>query len=191
MDWAGLAELVAPIAPTLGRALGNTLPIPFGGSIGQAAGEALAGALGVAADPNVIATTLQQTPSDVVKAQLADVEAAAQAKFAAIAEQAKAEASVGAAQVAAVGETQRAELITGEWYQRWWRPALMFLWAATMPFQAYELLANLHSADPSRLTALPQVILALTTWNGPWAAVAGVYSWNRTAEKIAALGNGH
>lgn len=186
MLWQDIAQQLAPIAPTLGRMLGSALPIPFGGALGEVAGKVIADALGVEATPEAVSVAIQATPADVVKAQLEDAESEARARYAAIAAQAKAEAIVGAKQVETVAATMQAELVNGAWYQRMWRPAAMFMWVATWPVQIGTILYPVWFDNQTALGALPTLIYALSTWNAAPAALAGVYSWNRTMEKLGA-----
>jgi hypothetical protein len=186
MNWPDVAAIVAPIAPTLGRLLGSGLPIPFGGAIGEAVGNVIAGALGVDPNPDAVGAAIQGTPSDVVKEQLATAEAEAKAHFEAIAEQAKAEGTIGTAQTVAIATTIKAELVDGAWYQRAWRPLSMFVWVSTWPLQIGTILYPVWFHDQAAIAALPSLIYALSAWNAGPAALAGVYSWNRTQEKVAA-----
>ena len=114
-------------------------------------------------------------PPEVLQAKLSEAES----KWQAVAQQVASEAQLGAAQVNAVGETMRAELNAGTWYQRLWRPFLMFLWGATWPYQLYVVLAT------TDVTQRASILYALAAWNSMPAGIAGVYAWGRTKEKIA------
>lgn len=186
MNWEDLAEPLGAVAPTLGRLLGGALPIPFGATIGGAIGTVIAGAMGVQATPDVVHDALKNTPADVLRAQLQTAESEAAAKYRAFAEIAKADSSVGVAQVQATAATTQAELVNGAWYQRWWRPLGMFVWISTWPIQLGTILWHISSRDPTAIANLASVVNALALWNAGPAAFAGVYSWNRTQEKIAA-----
>jgi len=165
MNWQDIGPLLGTAAPMLGRLIGGEVPIPFGAQIGTAVGEAIAAAIGSPSAPLQVAQTIQSTPADVLKAQLAELEANAASMWQSFGVQSQATA-----------ETTRAELAAGEWYQRWWRPAAMFVWIGTWPVQLW-LIA--HAAD------MGAAINALALWNAGPAALAGVYSYNRTQEKIA------
>jgi hypothetical protein len=84
-----------------------------------------------------------------------------------------------------MGETMRAELNTGAWYQRAWRPFLMFTWGATWPFQLVAVLHHAYAKDAASLAELSSLLYALAAWNAGPAGVAGIYAWQRTREKIA------
>jgi len=182
MDWSELAPTVGAVAPTLGRLLGGAIPLPFGSAIGGAIGGAIASALGVDANPQSVNSALGATPSDVKIAQLRELEADAKAKYAALATSVQAEAQVGTAEVQSTAATMQSELVSGTWYQRWWRPAAMYLWVATWPFQLYLI---------ARAGDMAGAVNAFALWNAGPAALAGVYSYGRSWEKVAALKNGN
>ena len=181
MDWADIADLIAPAAPTLGKLIGSAIPLPFGGQIGQVVGQAVADAIGVAANPSTVATTVSSTHPEVLQAQLSELEQ----KWKAVAAAAQAEAGLGQTQVDAVGRTMQAELGQGVWYQRLWRPLAMYVWIASWPFQLGLILWQISSKDATVIANLGSVINSLAIWNAGPAALAGVYSWNRTQEKVA------
>lgn len=175
MDWKDLAgSLVKAGAPVIGTALGG----PLGGMIGAGIGQVIANSLGVTATPDAINTAIITGDPAVVQAQLTAAEAEAQAKWPALAQIAQAEADLGKAQVSEIGETMRAELKDGAWYQRLWRPCLMYLWGATWPWQLY---AVLYATD---VTQRASILYALAAWNAVPSSIAGVYAWGRTKEKI-------
>lgn len=190
MNWDELGPLLAPLAPTLGRLIGSGLPIPFGGTIGQAVGAAIASAMQVDATPDAVANAIKATPPDVVTAQLTDVEREAAAKWSALGSMAAADATFGGAQVAATRDAIVAELASGTWYQRMWRPAAMFVWIGSWPFQLYALLWQITTHDAATISSLSTIIYALCAWNAGPASLAGVYAYGRSQEKIAAA-NGH
>jgi hypothetical protein len=189
MEWSDLAPLVADVAPTLGRLLGSSLPIPFGGPVGAAVGQAIAAAIGAAADPDSVARTLAATPADVRAAQLADAENTARAKWQALAQitvaEAGADAAVGTAQVESVSRTIQSELTAGSWLQKSWRPLAMYVWIASWPVQLGAILWHLGTKSPETINQLSGMVTALTAWNAGPASLAGVYAWGRTREKIA------
>lgn len=189
MDWSELAPVVGAVAPTLGKILGGALPIPFGAMLGNSLGQAIAAAIGADPNPQAVAATLGATPNDVKISQLQALEQEAAAKWKALGEVAKGEAQVGAADVTATAQTMQAELLTGAWYQRWWRPAAMFVWIGSWPFQLYAILSQINAHDAATVSALGGIVYALCAWNATPAALAGVYAYGRSQEKIAAIGN--
>jgi hypothetical protein len=190
MDWSALGPVIAQVAPTLGGLLGGLLPIPFGSSVGSLAGNAIAAALGVEPTPAAVSAAVAATPTDVLANQLAEAEAEAKAKWEALGAMAKADAVVGAAQVKTVNTTIAAELVSGAWYQRVWRPTAMFVWIASWPFQLYAILNGVASHDAAVISQLGSLVYALSAWNAAPAALAGVYSYGRSQEKIAAATGG-
>ena len=187
MEWKDVSGAVGAVAPTLGRLLGGLLPIPFGSELGSAAGSAIAAALGVDPTPEAVNQALGATPNDVKIAQLKELEEDAKAKWSALANMAQADATVGVAEVDATSKTIAAELINGTWYQRMWRPTIMLVWAATLPFQIGTILYHVWQHDPATISSLASMVYALSAWNATPAAVAGVYAYGRTQEKIAAV----
>lgn len=119
MNWQDLGgALVKAGAPIIGRALGG----PLGGMIGDAIGGVLADALGVEATPDAIDDAIKKTPADALGAKLSTAEAEAQAKWPALAEIAKADAEAQARTLVETHATMRAEALSGDAVQRWWRP---------------------------------------------------------------------
>jgi hypothetical protein len=186
MDWTDLGPSIGKVAPTLGGLLGGLLPIPFGSTLGSLAGTAVAAALGVDPTPDAVHAAVTGTPQDVLREQLAAAEIEASSKWKALAEMAHADASVGVAQVGAVGSEMAAELVSGAWYQRMWRPAAMFVWIGSWPFQLFTILYHVSSHDPAVIAQLGSLVYALCAWNAAPAGLAGVYAYGRSQEKIAA-----
>ena len=58
------------------------------------------------------------------------------------------------------------------------------------PFQLGTILWNIWARDPASIDNLAMMIYALTAWNAGPAALAGVYSWNRSQEKMAVVAAG-
>lgn len=190
MDWKDVAPAIAPIAPTLGRLLGGLIPLPFGSALGDLAGQAVAVALGVNPTPQAVSNAIAGTPADVVAAQLQAIEAEAAEKWKAVGAIAAADATVGVAQVDAIARTQAAELVSGAWYQRMWRPCAMFVWIGTWPFQLGTILWHITQHDPAVITSIGGLVYALCAWNAAPAGLAGVYAYGRSQEKIAATKDG-
>ncbi len=80
MDWSAIGPLVAQAAPTIGGILGGFIPVPGGAVLGQVAGKVLAEALGVPPTPDAVKTAIEQGDPDVIKAQLANADAAMSAE---------------------------------------------------------------------------------------------------------------
>lgn len=194
MDWRELAgDLIRAGAPIIGGALGG----PLGGLIGSTAGKIIADALGVEATPDAVGGALKTLPPGDVAAKLQAADAEAQAKWPALAQMVAAEADLGKAEVAAIGETMRAELAlaslaSGAWrniiavLQAIWRPFAMIVWVLTWPFQLVAILHHAYLKDAAALSQLSALIYALAVWNAGPAGLAGVYAWGRTREKLAA-----
>src|SRR4051794_5636791 len=108
MDWGDLAKhVIMRGAPTLGEALGG----PFGGM----AGRILAGALGA---PQATPAAVNQALTERPPGELTVAEAVQKAES----EWLTTLAEIGKVQVSEVAETQRAEIVSADPLQRWWRP---------------------------------------------------------------------
>lgn len=191
MDWKDLSPLIGRVAPTLGKIVGGFLPLPFGGAIGESAGRTIALALGVPdATPEAVRNTISNIPETELRQRLSTLEASAVAQYQAMAEMAKADATVQVEQVKATAATISQELVVGNFMQRLWRPAAMCVWVATWPVQLGGLFYAITSHDAVLMGNLPTLVTALAAWNAAPAALAGVYSWGRTQEKIAVARNG-
>ena len=185
MQWKDLAPLIGGAAPMLGKLIGGFVPLPFGQAVGQNVGEAIAAALGASASPQAVTNVLGTITQEELKLRLAALESSAAAQWAAMAEAAKADAAVQTEQVRNTGQSYRSELVQGTFLQRTWRPLAMCVWVATWPVQLGGFFYMATSRDPAILGAMPSLMTALAAWNAAPAALAGVYSWGRTQEKIA------
>lgn len=186
MEWKELAPSIGAAAPMLGRLIGGFVPIPFGAAVGAHVGEAIAAALGASASPQAVTNALGTMTPDELRMRLAALESTATAQWQAMAEAAKADASVQIEQVRNTGQSYRAELVQGTFLQRYWRPVAMCVWVATWPVQLGGFFYMATSRDPAILSAMPTLMTALAAWNAAPAALAGVYSWGRSQEKITA-----
>ena len=108
LDWKTVAAKVVSLgAPMLGTALG--------GPLGGMAGKVLADAFGAAAaTPDAVHAAITD--------KAADLKLAAEDAQKAETEWMSALADIGKAQVSEIGETMRAESVSEDMLQRWWRP---------------------------------------------------------------------
>ena len=173
MDWGDLAKTVVGLgAPLIGEALGG----PFG----AAAGKLLADALGASA-PTPAAVQSAIAPADPV------IAAAAAAK--AESEWAAALAQIGKSQVEQVGQTQRAEIASGDPLQRWWRPLYALeLSMIECPAFSLTLLHSLWTGFAPGINGFATLSGLLMTYFAARFGVLGVYVSGRTREKIASTG---
>jgi hypothetical protein len=168
MNWSDLVRTVIGLgAPVLGQALG--------GPLGAAAGKILAEALG-ANEP---------TPAAVQEAiESADPSVAATAAAKAEAEWAEALAQIGQSQVEQVGLTQRAELVSGDPLQRWWRPIYALeLSLVECPAFALTLLHALWTGHEAGINGFANLSALLMTYFAARFGVLGVYVSSRSREK--------
>jgi hypothetical protein len=168
MNWSDLTKTVIGLgAPLIGQALGG----PFG----AAAGKILADALG-AAEP---------TPTAVQDAIAgADPSLAAAAAAKAEAEWAEALAQIGKTQVEQVGLTQRAEIVSGDVLQRWWRPLYALeLSLVECPGFAVTLLHALWTGHQAGINGFATLSGLLMAYFAARFGVLGVYVSGRSREK--------
>lgn len=174
LNWKELVPQVIGLgAPILGQALG--------GPLGAAAGTMLAQALGAtAATPEAINSAIAERGADSTFA----AEAAQRAES----EWLAALAAVGKAQVAEIGQTQRAELASEDRLQRWWRP-LYALELSLVECPAF-MLALLHALwlghEPG-INGFAGLSALFMTYFGARFGVLGVYVSGRTREKEAGI----
>jgi len=173
-DWTEIAARVAALgAPLIGAALG--------GPLGGAAGQVLASALTSEPTPQAVGKAL-----DAVQADDAGTRAAlAQAD----AEWMRTLAEIGRAQVVQVGETMRAETVSGDVLQRWWRPLYALeLTLLECPAFALALGHALWDGAPARINGFAELSGLLMTYLAARFGVLGVYVTGRSREKCAAKG---
>ncbi len=177
MDWNEVAKsVIGAGAPILGAALG--------GPLGGAAGKILADALGAAnATPAAVSEALAQARTDSTAAlQVAVAAREAEAQWLA------ALAEAGKAQVAEVGQTMRAEAMSCDPLQRWWRPLYALeLTLLECPGFAVVLGHGLWDGDPTIINGLANLSGLIITYIAARFGVLGVYVSGRTREKQAAL----
>jgi hypothetical protein len=168
MNWSDLARTVIGLgAPLIGQALGG----PFG----AAAGKILADALG-ASEPTPAAV------QDAIAGADPAIAAAAAAK--AEAEWAEALAQIGKSQVEQVGLTQRAEMVSGDMLQRWWRPIYALeLSLLECPGFALTLLHALWTGHQAGINGFANLAGLLMAYFAARFGVLGVYVSGRSKEK--------
>ena len=172
LDWKDLAQTVIGLgAPALGLALG--------GPLGGAAGTILANALGAAAPTP---TAVQATISD----HSADLAFAAEAARKAESECLAALAQIGRAQIAEVAATQRAEILSEDKLQRWWRPLYALeLSLLECPAFATTLLHALWTGHDAGINGFASLSSLLMAYFAARFGVLGVYVSGRSREKQA------
>jgi hypothetical protein len=170
MDWGDLAKQVIGLgAPMLGTALG--------GPLGGVAGEILAKAVGsVSLTPAAVQAALPAADPD----KLAEAEAQ-------WAQMIRAEAET---QRVAISETQatiRAEIVSSDPLQRWWRPAYAIELTAECAALWAVMMHEFWTGDIATISALVNATALLVTYWGFRFGVLGVYMSGRTREKVSAL----
>ncbi len=174
LDWRDLAQTVIGLgAPMLGTALG--------GPLGGLAGKILADAIGApAATPSAV--------NDAIAERGPNSAFAMDAALKAESEWQRALAEIGKAQVSEVGQTQRAEIASGDLLQRWWRPLYALeLSLVECPGFALVLLHAIWTGHDAGINGLANLSGLLMTYFGARFGVLGVYVSGRTREKETRL----
>lgn len=174
LDWRDLAQTVIGLgAPMLGTALG--------GPLGGLAGKILADAIGApAATPSAVNDTIVERGPHSAFAMDAALKAESEWK--------RALAEIGKAQVSEVGQTQRAEIASGDLLQRWWRPLYALeLSLVECPGFALVLLHAIWTGHDAGINGLANLSGLLMTYFGARFGVLGVYVSGRTREKETRL----
>jgi hypothetical protein len=173
MDWSDLVKTVIGLgAPLVGEALGG----PFG----AAAGRILANALGAS----------DSTPA-AVQSAIAGVDPAVAAAAAAKAESewSQALAEIGKTQVEQVGATQRAEIVSNDALQRWWRPVYALeLSLVECPAFVTTMLHVLWTGQETGINGFANLSGLLMAYFAARFGVLGIYVGGRTREKLACAG---
>lgn len=168
MNWSDLAQRVIGLgAPLVGGALG--------GPAGAAAGRVLAQVFNVEPTPEAVGAAIE-----------ADGPMAATLAGQAEAEWARAQGLIGAAQVAAVGQTQRQEARSDDLVQRWWRPVYALeLSLLECPAFIITLVHALWTGHEAGIDGFARLSGLLMAYFGARFGVLGVYVSGRTREKQA------
>ncbi|MEA2937728.1 MAG: hypothetical protein QOC56_1232 [Alphaproteobacteria bacterium] len=175
MDWSDLVKTVIGLgAPMIGEALGG----PFG----AVAGKILAAALGANdATPAAVRDAIATADPSIAQAAAAKAEA----------EWATALAQIGKSQVEQVGQTQRAEIASGDPLQRWWRPLYALeLSLVECPAITTTMLHALWTGHEAGINGFANLSGLLMTYFAARFGVLGVYVSGRTREKLAGTGEG-
>ena len=168
--WSAVARLVGSAAPILGSILA--------GPLGGAAGSIIASVLGVEARPGAVLDALNKSEDrDVVLRRIEEDHRN---------ELIKLQLEAETARLREVNTTMRAELTSGEWFQKAWRP----LWGFLSAFGWFGIVAAtvwsmLTAADAAMLTALSGLLGSMTVVFAVPGAIVGVTAWGRSNEKIA------
>jgi hypothetical protein len=170
LDWKDLGLKVIGLgAPVLGTALGG----PFG----AVAGKLLADVLGTAdATPDAVDRAVMDRDTSPIP--VADAMQRAERLWV------TALADVAKEQVAEVGQTQRAEITSGDRLQRWWRPVYALeLSLIECPAFALTLLRALWLGDAPGINGFGNLSTLLMAYFAARFGVLGVYVSGRTREK--------
>lgn len=164
-----LGKIVGTVAPVLGTALGG----PLGGAVVSI----LAQQFGVGNDPAAVASVVQSSDPEVVKANLLRAEAAFKAE---------AEKAVTVRQqIASHVEMMKLDYGRGGFYSLW-RP--LSGWMAVL-FSAMSCMIVIRDALHGQYAFLAQAPSVLMI-GGPLMALAGIYAWGKSEERKAIVSSG-
>lgn len=172
MDWKELGKKLVGLGA---RVAGGALAGPAGAVVGGV----IADALGVDADPAVIADAIDADPAATEAVVRLEPELPA-----AIYQHAT-------AAIRAANETMRAEMVSHSPLQRLWRPlwgiGAHLVWAATGAMLVVAIAAALWTGRAEVFSAIAENLSALAWFYTAPLAVIGVAAWGRTTEKTAAI----
>lgn len=189
-DWKTVGGQIASVgAPILGKIIGELIPIPGGGMLAEWGIRKLAEALGIppieATKPEVVATAIQNTPPDVLKAKLEAAEREAEDRYAALVKIHEATVEQNKESVKVIGQTQREEIARGvspwHWRHQIGYCTLAFGWVTLAVFASA---AFWRGVDVAALTALIGAVMPIFL---TLAALNGYVAADTTALKIAAV----
>lgn len=168
-NWKDIAGPLAKVgAPVLGTLIGG----PAGAAMGKVAGEVLAGALGVPAEPEAVAEAIAANPDKAAAiANSPDMAAAI--------EQAHAD------MLKTVNETYRMELQQESWVVRYWRPACGWCLAIVWTVHGLAIGKAIWLKEFEIIKAIADLMVFYIVMGG----VTGTAVWGRTKEKLAGVNN--
>lgn len=179
VDWGPIAgKLVVMGAPIIGGLIGGPV-----GSVVATVATSVGGLLDVPPTPEAIAAKLDSDPAAIEKIRSFEDEKRNDLLIL--------QAEVQKVQIEQVNTTARAELVSGDKYQRWARPTNMYAVGLVTGGYGLAIVAaaidGLISKNYEGLKTLmdngPSLGLALA----PAGAVAGVTAWQQTKEKLAGV----
>lgn len=187
MNWGDLAKSAGPLlvqfAPTIGGALGSLTGIPGGSMIGSEVGSLLANAFGVPNTPDAVNNAIQNDPNASDK--LAAANAAAEAKWPALAQMYAAQMKSNSDESESINATMRAELATGQsWYA--WRNVYGYSVGIEATATSWVILYAIVF-DPMIFKHVSDSLSFFLSWYGMRFGLLGYIHNQSSNEKIAAV----
>ena len=179
MEWSDLGETIAGMAPMLGSAFGP------GGTI---IGSLISSAFGGKGDegPDELAAMIAADPQAAIK--LREIESNNKVELEKLIIQGRAnELAHETAQVEAVNATMRQEAVSGDAWQRRWRPFWGYISGVAFFIQILAIIYVMIWV-PLQAVAIIGAIASLQVFWGVPLAVLGVSAYQRGKEKRVALG---
>ena len=179
MDWSDLGKSIASMAPLLGGALGG----PGGAAIGSLISSAFGGS---DEDPDGLVKLIQADPNAAIK--LKELEYNNKVELEKLVIEGKSnELAHETAQIQAVNATMQQEAVSGDAWQRRWRPFWGYI-SGTAFFMQIVAIIYIMIFKPLLAAGIIASIASLQVfWSVP-LAVLGISAYQRGKEKRVALG---
>lgn len=179
MDWSDLGRTVSGFAPLLGGLVG--------GPAGAAAGKLIASAFGGDADdPKQLEQLIKADPQAAVKLRELELNNKVELEKLTIESESN-KLAADTSRIESVNATMRQEAISGDSWQRRWRPFWGYM-SGTAFFAQILAIIYVMIAQPTTAAAIITSIATLQVfWSVP-LAVLGISAYQRGKEKRTALG---
>ena len=175
LEWSDIGKIISTSAPVLGGFLAG----PAGAQGGAVVGSIIGTALGVPPAPDAIADAIRNDPDAEAKIAQAD------------ADHGPSIAELEANMLETVNATMRGETTSEHWFVRNSRPFNIWVIGVVTGGYGFCLVAATGAAvfwrDPAALNLLVSNAGVLGIALAPCGAVAGVYAYGRTKEKLAGV----
>lgn len=179
MEWSDLGRSIASMAPLLGGALGG----PGGAALGSLISNAFGGS---ADDPDGLVKLIQADPNAAIKLKELEFNNKVQLEKLVIESESNRLAHETSS-IQAVNATMQQEAVSGDAWQRRWRPFWGYI-SGTAFFMQISAIIYVMIVMPAYAAALITALASLQVfWSVP-LAVLGISAYQRGKEKRAALG---
>ena len=179
MDWSELGSSILSMAPLIGGALGG----PGGAAIGSLLSSTFGGS---SDDPEGLAKLIAADPQAAIK--LKELEYAHKVELEKLVIQAEAnKLAHETSSIEAVNATMRTEAISGDAWQRRWRPFWGYISGVAFFLQILAIIGVMIWAPALAPTIITSLASLQVFWSVP-LAILGISAYQRGKEKRAALG---
>lgn len=179
MSWEKLGKTVAQLAPILGA----VLPIPGGAAIGSIVASTFGGDPN---DPEALEKIIKADPEAAVKLKQIEADHKVQLEEI-ITKRAIAEMQAETDRLSTVNKTMQIEAVSGDKWQRRWRPFWGFLSAIVFAVQML-IIGFVVITSPANAPTVITAFAALDIFWGVPLAILGITAYQRSKEKRALAG---